>query len=261
MYFAPTGKAVICHATSSGTKPYTILRVSDDACIQGHVAHPGDYVATETDPTCNGEGCLPLDAPCEEGADLGCCDGLACIDGTCEVDQTAWRVDIGGGITINARYAHGPTGEIKGGGQFTAPSDQRMGACLLHKVYVNDEPVECTAASECAQYLPTGEAWTGGFYYCTASHNTDTKYCYVKQGSSRACVGSPAKQGLPIPEGTYFTNAHIATDYPYSGNASGVRGYTFMVQACYQGCGTTPPSNSIETTYVPALGRWLTAGY
>jgi hypothetical protein len=259
MYFAPKGKVVICHATSSRKKPYVILRVSDDGCIEGHVDHAGDYVATESDPTCNGNGCLPSDAPCEAGASLGCCDGLVCSDGTCipDIDQSAWLVDIGNGITINSLYEHGSSGQLKGGVRFTAPSEDRMGACLLHKVYVNDEPVACAAASECAQYVPTGGAWTGGYYYCQAAYQSDTKHCYVKQASAQACVGSPANAGQPISGGTYFTDWHTVTDYPYSGNVGGVRGYTFMVQACYRGCATTPPSNSIDTTYVPSLGRWI----
>ena len=226
MYFAPTGKVVICHATSSGTKPYVILRVSDDGCIDGHVGHATDYVATETDSTCGGDGCLPNGAPCEVGAELACCDGLTCSDGTCtpEIDQTDWQVDIGNGITINAIYEHGPAGQIRGGGRFTAPSPERMGACLVHKVYVNDDPVECTSTSECAEYLPTGEVWTDGFYYCQAPYNTGTKYCYVKQANKYACVGSPVSAGQPISEGTYYTDWHTATDYPYSSNASGAPG-------------------------------------
>jgi hypothetical protein len=136
-----------------------------------------------------------------------------------------------------------------------------MGACLLHKVFVNEAPIECTAASQCAQHLPIGGAWTGGSYYCQASYGTDTTYCYVRQASSLACVGSPAMQGQAIPAGTYYTDSQNATDYPYSSNATGARGYTFMAQACYQGCATTPSSNSIETTYVPALDRWFTKGF
>jgi hypothetical protein len=131
-----------------------------------------------------------------------------------------------------------------------------MGACLLHKVFVDESPVECTEESECEAYMPTDDAWTGGTDYCLAPTNTGTKFCYVRKPNALACAGSPALAGAPISEGTYLSEWNSATDYPYSSNASGDPAYTFVVQACYQGCATTPPSISIETTYVPALGRW-----
>jgi hypothetical protein len=80
LYFEENGKAEICHATGSSTHPYVYLRISDKACISGHSEHPGDYIA-ESDPTCGGLGCLPAAAPCDET--LGCCEGLACMSGTC----------------------------------------------------------------------------------------------------------------------------------------------------------------------------------
>lgn len=86
-YFDVHGKVQICHKTSSTNKPYTILRLSEQGCIDGHVAHGGDYVASTDpasplyDPTCNGGGCLPVNAPCD--ATLPCCDGSTCTDGVC----------------------------------------------------------------------------------------------------------------------------------------------------------------------------------
>ena len=83
-YFATDGKIAICHATGSAREPYVSLRISEQACINGHSEHPRDFVSAG-DPTCSGLGCLPSGAPCD--ATLGCCDGLACIDGACrEVD-------------------------------------------------------------------------------------------------------------------------------------------------------------------------------
>ncbi|AUX24925.1 uncharacterized protein SOCEGT47_054660 [Sorangium cellulosum] len=86
-YFDPSGTVQICHHTGSATKPYTILRLGDQACINAHSAHDGDYITSTDpssplyDPTCNGQGCLPVGAPCD--ATLPCCDGLQCQNGTC----------------------------------------------------------------------------------------------------------------------------------------------------------------------------------
>ncbi|WP_437328996.1 hypothetical protein [Sorangium sp. So ce381] len=86
-YFDPGGTVQICHHTGSASKPYKILRISDQACINAHSAHDGDYITSTDpssplyDPTCNGQGCLPVGAPCD--ATLPCCDGLLCQNGTC----------------------------------------------------------------------------------------------------------------------------------------------------------------------------------
>ncbi|NMO15638.1 LamG domain-containing protein [Pyxidicoccus fallax] len=89
-YFEVNGKVQICHATGSANHPYTVLRLSEQACIDGHDGHPGDYVTSTDpssplyDPTCQGQGCLPKNAPC--GPMVPCCDGLTCREGTCQVD-------------------------------------------------------------------------------------------------------------------------------------------------------------------------------
>jgi len=80
--FATHGKVTICHATHSAKNPFVVIRVSERACTEGHAGHPDDFVAVDDPPTCQGLGCLPEDAPCDET--LGCCDGLACTEGTCE---------------------------------------------------------------------------------------------------------------------------------------------------------------------------------
>lgn len=84
-YFDVNGKNTICHRTSSATHPYTIIRTSEQGCINGHAGHAQDYIAVG-DPTCQGGGCLPVTAPCD--ATLPCCDGLTCQNGTC-VDRCA----------------------------------------------------------------------------------------------------------------------------------------------------------------------------
>lgn len=106
-YFDVNGKVQICHHTSSATKPYTILRVSEQACVNAHSAHEGDYVTSTDpssplyDPTCNGQGCLPEGAPCD--ATLGCCDGLVCDAGTCKAPDAcaAQPCQNGGDCTLD----------------------------------------------------------------------------------------------------------------------------------------------------------------
>ncbi|WP_438039049.1 calcium-binding EGF-like domain-containing protein [Sorangium sp. So ce128] len=57
-----------------------MLKISEQACTNAHALHAGDYVAVN-DPTCQGGGCLPENAPCD--ATLPCCDGFHCQSGTC----------------------------------------------------------------------------------------------------------------------------------------------------------------------------------
>jgi len=79
-YFAVNGKVQICHRTGSTKNPFTILKVSEQACVNAHAGHAGDYVAVN-DPQCKGTGCLPANAPCDPT--VPCCDGFSCVNGTC----------------------------------------------------------------------------------------------------------------------------------------------------------------------------------
>jgi EGF-like domain/Chaperone of endosialidase/Human growth factor-like EGF len=79
-YFSVNGKVQICHRTASTNKPYTVLKISEQACVNAHALHTGDYVAVN-DPNCQGGGCLPENAPCDPT--LPCCDGFSCTNGTC----------------------------------------------------------------------------------------------------------------------------------------------------------------------------------
>lgn len=79
-FFDVNGKDTICHHTGSAKHPYTIIKTSEQGCINGHAGHAGDYIAVG-DPTCQGGGCLPEHAPCD--ATLPCCDGSTCQSGTC----------------------------------------------------------------------------------------------------------------------------------------------------------------------------------
>src|SRR5437870_403120 len=62
-FFDVNGKVRICHATGSAKNPYQIIQISDNGCINGHVSHQNDYIATANDPDCHGGGCFPVGAP------------------------------------------------------------------------------------------------------------------------------------------------------------------------------------------------------
>jgi cysteine-rich repeat protein len=97
-FFDVNGKDQICHRTGSASHPYTIIKTSEQGCINGHAGHAGDYITSTDptsptyDPTCQGGGCLPVGAPTD--ATLGCCDGLVSHNGTC--------VDLCAAVTCTA---------------------------------------------------------------------------------------------------------------------------------------------------------------
>ena len=86
IFFDVNGKDTICHHTGSVSHPFTLIKISDQACINGHAGHAEDYITSLDpasslyDPTCNGQGCLPTAAPCD--GTLDCCTG-SCVSGTC----------------------------------------------------------------------------------------------------------------------------------------------------------------------------------
>lgn len=91
LYFDQNGKDLICHATHSARNPFVLLRVSENACVAAHAAHDGDYISVN-DPTCQGLGCLPLNAPCDPL--VPCCGGGVCTNGVC--------TDLCAGVTCTA---------------------------------------------------------------------------------------------------------------------------------------------------------------
>src|SRR5215813_3304634 len=91
LYFDQNGKDLICHATGSAKNPFVLLRVSENACVQAHAQHEGDYISVN-DPTCQGQGCLPLNAPCDPL--VPCCGGGVCTNGVC--------TDLCAGVTCTA---------------------------------------------------------------------------------------------------------------------------------------------------------------
>lgn len=96
-FFQVDGKIQICHKTGSAKKPYTILKVATEACVDGHAAHDGDYVAVN-DPDCKGLGCFPVGAPVD--GTVPCCEGLVEAGGHCACPQdtqcTTWSPNSDG---------------------------------------------------------------------------------------------------------------------------------------------------------------------
>jgi hypothetical protein len=97
-FFDVNGKVQLCHHTNSATHPFSIIRIGDQACIDAHAAHAGDFVTSTDpssslfDPTCQGIGCLSNGAPCD--TTLPCCDGLTCSNGTCAPPCTLTDLEV-----------------------------------------------------------------------------------------------------------------------------------------------------------------------
>ncbi|WNG28841.1 hypothetical protein F0U62_36210 [Cystobacter fuscus] len=179
-YFDVNGQVQICHKTSSTIHPYTIVRVSEQACINAHSAHNGDYVtsldptSTLYDPTCSGQGCLSVNAPCD--ATLPCCDGLTCQSGTCaDVNECAAGTD-------NCNENATCTNTV---GSFT---------CACNAGYEGDG-VTCTNIDECAASpCLNGGTCTDGInsYTCACAPGFTGTNC---ETNIDECAASPCLNG------------------------------------------------------------------
>ncbi|MDI1449742.1 FG-GAP-like repeat-containing protein [Polyangium sp. 6x1] len=185
-YFDVNGTVQLCHKTSSTIHPYTIIRVSEQACVNAHSAHNGDYVTSLDptsplfDPTCGGMGCLPVNAPCD--ATVPCCDGLTCQSGTCvDVDECAAGTD---NCDENAACTN------------TASSF----TCACNAGYEGDG-VSCTNIDECA----AGPCQNGG----TCTDGVGSYTCACAPGFTGAncetnideCAASPCQNGGTCADG------------------------------------------------------------
>ncbi|MDI1477657.1 FG-GAP-like repeat-containing protein [Polyangium sp. y55x31] len=185
-YFDINGTAQLCHKTSSKTHPYTIIRVSEQACINAHSAHNGDYVTSLDptsplfDPTCSGLGCLPVNAPCD--ATVPCCDGLTCQSGTCvDVDECAAGTD---NCDENATCTNTA-------GSFT---------CACNAGYEGDG-VSCTNIDECAASpCQNGGTCTDGVgsYTCACAPGFTGTNC---ETNIDECAASPCQNGGTCTDG------------------------------------------------------------
>jgi hypothetical protein len=150
-YFAVNGKVRICHATGSSKNPYTIVQVSSASCVDGHAAHPGDYVAVN-DPTCGGNGYLPPGAPCD--STLPCSTGYECRAGACQATDLCANVHCSSSDQCHVAYCDPTNGQcvdeakVEGftcndGNACTQSDSCHAGAC------VGENPVSCEASDQC----------------------------------------------------------------------------------------------------------------
>ena len=195
-YFDVNGKVQICHKTSSTTKPYTILKISEQACINAHTQHPDDYIAIN-DPTCQGGGCLPKNAPCDPT--LPCCDGLTCQNGVCKdlcenvsctaSDQChdAGTCDPSTGACSNPVKANGSA--CSDGNACTQSDSCQAGAC------VGANPVSCSASDQCHD-VGTCDPSTGA---CSDPAKQDGSACNDGNGCTEAdsCQAGACTNGIP----------------------------------------------------------------
>ncbi|WP_437686102.1 FG-GAP-like repeat-containing protein [Sorangium sp. So ce176] len=185
-YFDVNGTVQICHKTGSATKPYTIIRVSEQACINAHSAHAQDYVTSldpsspSYDPTCGGQGCLAVNAPCDPT--VPCCDGLTCQSGTCtDVNECALGTD---NCDANAACTNTP-------GSFT---------CACNAGYEGDG-VTCADIDECAgSPCQNGGTCADGInsYSCACLPGYTGTSC---ETDIDECAGSPCQNGGTCTDG------------------------------------------------------------
>ncbi|WP_437950182.1 FG-GAP-like repeat-containing protein [Sorangium sp. So ce296] len=240
-YFDVNGTVQICHRTSSATKPYTILRVNEQACINAHSAHAGDYVTSldpsspSYDPTCGGQGCLAVNAPCDPT--VPCCDGLTCQSGACtDVNECALGTD---NCDANAACTNTP-------GSFT---------CACNAGYEGDG-VTCTDVDECALGADNCDAnaactnTPGSFTCaCNAGYEGDGVTCT----NIDECAADPCQNGGTCVDGINsftcvclpgFTGASCETDIDECAGSpcqnggtctDGINGYTCACLPTYEG--------------------------
>ncbi|WP_437752558.1 FG-GAP-like repeat-containing protein [Sorangium sp. So ce1389] len=205
--YAVDGTVQICHKTDSATEPYTILRVSEQVCIDEHSHHADDYVTSLDpssplhDPTCAGLGCLPVNAPCD--ATVPCCDGLTCQSGTCtdvtdvtDVNECALGADNCG---ENAACTDTP-------GSFT---------CACDAGYSGDG-VTCTDVDECAAATANCDANAT----CTNMSGSFTCACdegYEGDGATCTeideCAPNPCQNGGTCTDGANSYTCACAPTY------------------------------------------------
>ncbi|MCP3135985.1 LamG domain-containing protein [Pyxidicoccus xibeiensis] len=195
-YFEVNGRVQLCHATGSATNPYKILRISEQGCIDGHAGHPGDYVTSTDpssplyDPTCQGQGCLPTNAPC--GATVPCCAGSICLNGTCQPDLCAGVVCV----PLDACHTAGTCNPSTG--QCSNP--------------VAPDGTACTDGNACTQPdTCQGGVCTGGPLVGDTTSNLAHRWTFDEAG------GSTALDSAGTSDGTLGSSASRTVSFDGSG--------------------------------------------
>jgi hypothetical protein len=103
-FFGQSGTFNICHVNGSGR--FVPTAVTTSGCVNGHIGHAGDYIATATDPSCTNkaQACFPAGAPVDNY--IQCCPGTAALNGRCVAvcDDSQWPQggDIRGDLVVPA---------------------------------------------------------------------------------------------------------------------------------------------------------------
>ncbi|WP_437497765.1 calcium-binding EGF-like domain-containing protein [Sorangium sp. So ce1099] len=247
-YFDVNGKIQLCHYTGSAKHPYTIIKTSVQACIDGHAAHAGDYVAVN-DPTCQGGGCLPVNAPCD--ATLPCCEGSTCESGTCQViDPCAAAPCQNGGIC-------------------TADGASYVCACAPGWTGDNcDVDVDECASSPCVN----GDCADGqNQYTCSCNAGWEGTRCDVNTDD---CSPDPCENGGTCTDGiagytcdcpSGFSGANCETCVPTTCAAEGASCGTIPdgcggTLTCGGSCGAACPCAGMQSWQDALAGTLVTAG-
>jgi cysteine-rich repeat protein len=170
LYFDENGKDQICHATGSKKNPYVLLKISEHACVEAHSHHAGDYIAVG-DPTCQGLGCLPEDAPCDPL--VPCCGGGVCTNGVC--------TNLCEGVTCTPSDSCHDAGVC----------DQQTGICSDP---VKAEGAQCDDGNACTQTDACSAGTCGGAAYSCPPAADE---CHVG-----ACNGDGTCSDVSAPDGT-----------------------------------------------------------
>jgi hypothetical protein len=286
LYYDVNGKDIICHYTGSGSKPYTVVKTSDQGCINGHSTHPHDYITSADpnnpayDPTCHGGGCLPLNAPCD--ATLPCCDGTMCVNGTCK--------DLCAGVTCQAQDQCHVAGTCDWHtGQCSNPAKANGTACndgdactqtdtCQAGVCTGSNPVTCTAQDQCHvagtcnpstgtcsnPAKPNGSACNDGDA-CTQTDTCQAGACVG--GNPVVCAADQCRQagtcdpqtgqcnGLPKPNGTPCDDGNDCTQTDACKAGACVGSNT---KACSDGSTCNPANPAACATNCPCrtLEEW-----
>src|SRR5262249_51582776 len=110
-YFELDGKDTICHATGSATKPYVLVKTSEQGCAHGHAGHPHDFIDVAGG-DCNGAACPPGSAP--RYRTLDCCTGSgACVFDAAVGYDTCVCSGLGGTCVTDADCCSPPAGTVQ----------------------------------------------------------------------------------------------------------------------------------------------------